>query len=455
MAGYLADLGVTHAYSSPLLRSAEGSNHGYDTVDHAHIDEARGGRDGFDRFVAALHEHGLGLVLDLVPNHMGVADAGGGAVVVGRAAARPRQRARATRSTSTGSSAAARSACRCSARRTTSPKLKVGRRRAALLRATASRSRPGTERGHAAGGARPAALRAGRLAARRHRPELPPVLRDQHPRRAAGRGPGDLRRHPRAGAASWCATARSTGCGSTTRTGWPTRRATWTGWPRRRAAGGRSWRRSSSPARTCPSRWRTAGTTGYDALAEVDEVLVDPAGEAALTALDTELAGRPVDYARARRTTASARSPTASSARRCARLVRVIGELPGDRPAQQTEALAELLAALPGLPQLPARRPRAPRRDGRRRPRAPSRPGRRRSTRCTRVLAQAGTEAATRFEQTSGPVMAKGVEDSAYYRWARFVALNEVGGDPARFGSDGRGVPRRAAAPRGALAARR
>ena len=75
VAGYLADLGVTHAYSSPLLRSAEGSNHGYDTVDHAHIDEARGGREGFDRFVAALHEHGLGLVLDLVPNHMGVADA--------------------------------------------------------------------------------------------------------------------------------------------------------------------------------------------------------------------------------------------------------------------------------------------------------------------------------------------------------------------------------------------
>jgi (1->4)-alpha-D-glucan 1-alpha-D-glucosylmutase len=74
VADYLADLGVTHAYSSPLLRSAEGSNHGYDTVDHAHIDEARGGRPGFDRFVAALHAHGLGLVLDLVPNHMGVAD---------------------------------------------------------------------------------------------------------------------------------------------------------------------------------------------------------------------------------------------------------------------------------------------------------------------------------------------------------------------------------------------
>ena len=64
VAGYLADLGVSHAYSSPLLRSAEGSNHGYDTVDHAHIDEARGGREGFDRFVAALHERGEDLIDD-------------------------------------------------------------------------------------------------------------------------------------------------------------------------------------------------------------------------------------------------------------------------------------------------------------------------------------------------------------------------------------------------------
>ncbi len=57
LAGYLADLGVTHAYASPLLRSAEGSTHGYDTVDHAHIDEARGGRAGLDRLVEALLQH--------------------------------------------------------------------------------------------------------------------------------------------------------------------------------------------------------------------------------------------------------------------------------------------------------------------------------------------------------------------------------------------------------------
>jgi (1->4)-alpha-D-glucan 1-alpha-D-glucosylmutase len=45
-------------------------------------------------------------------------------------------------------------------------------------------------------------------------------------------------------------------------------------------------------------------------------------------------------------------------------------------------------------------------------------------------------ELAVRFQQTSGAVMAKGVEDTAYYRWTRFIALNEVGGDPARFGLD-------------------
>jgi (1->4)-alpha-D-glucan 1-alpha-D-glucosylmutase len=49
-------------------------------------------------------------------------------------------------------------------------------------------------------------------------------------------------------------------------------------------------------------------------------------------------------------------------------------------------------------------------------------------------LADPADELAVRFQQTSGAVMAKGVEDTAYYRWTRFVALNEVGGDPARFG---------------------
>ena len=197
--------------------------------------------------------------------------------------------------------------------------------------------------------------------------------------------------------------------------------------------GGRSWRRSSSRARTCRSPGRTAGTTGYDALAEVDDVLIDPAGEAALTALDTELAGGAVDYARLVHD-CKREVTDGMLGSEVARLVRVIGELPGIDPAEQTEALAELLATFPVYRSyLPDGREHLDATVGAVRDRRPDLV--RALDAVHPVLAQAGTEAATRFEQTSGPVMAKGVEDSAYYRWSRFVALNEVGGDPARFGS--------------------
>jgi len=69
---YLRALGVSHAYASPLLAATPGSTHGYDTVDFSLIDEDRGGAEGFAAFDAALREHGLGLVVDIVPNHMGV-----------------------------------------------------------------------------------------------------------------------------------------------------------------------------------------------------------------------------------------------------------------------------------------------------------------------------------------------------------------------------------------------
>jgi (1->4)-alpha-D-glucan 1-alpha-D-glucosylmutase len=187
------------------------------------------------------------------------------------------------------------------------------------------------------------------------------------------------------------------------------------------------------PGEDLPKSWRTAGTTGYDALAEVDEVLIHPAGEATLTALDTELAGGRVDYADLVHD-CKREVTDGMLGSEVARLVRVIGELPGVDAAQQTEALAELLATFPVY------RSYLP--DGREHLDATVAAVRERRPDLAAavaalhpVLAQAGTEAATRFEQTSGPVMAKGVEDSAYYRWARFVALNEVGGDPDRFGS--------------------
>jgi (1->4)-alpha-D-glucan 1-alpha-D-glucosylmutase len=69
---YLAELGVTHLYCSPVLQAVTGSSHGYDVVDHGRLDEQRGGTAGFQRLVAALAEAGLGQLLDIVPNHMAV-----------------------------------------------------------------------------------------------------------------------------------------------------------------------------------------------------------------------------------------------------------------------------------------------------------------------------------------------------------------------------------------------
>ncbi len=70
VARYLSNLGVSHAYASPLLQARPGSVHGYDVRDFAHFDEALGGDEGFDQFCTALREAGLGLILDVTPNHM-------------------------------------------------------------------------------------------------------------------------------------------------------------------------------------------------------------------------------------------------------------------------------------------------------------------------------------------------------------------------------------------------
>jgi len=72
---YLAALGASHVYASPFLAARPGSTHGYDIVDHARLNPEIGDEAAFDRFVAALHAHGMGLVLDFVPNHMGVGGA--------------------------------------------------------------------------------------------------------------------------------------------------------------------------------------------------------------------------------------------------------------------------------------------------------------------------------------------------------------------------------------------
>jgi (1->4)-alpha-D-glucan 1-alpha-D-glucosylmutase len=73
-AGYLAGLGVTHAYLSPILQAVPGSAHGYDVVDHSRISADLGGEGRFRAMAARLADHGVGIVVDIVPNHMCVPD---------------------------------------------------------------------------------------------------------------------------------------------------------------------------------------------------------------------------------------------------------------------------------------------------------------------------------------------------------------------------------------------
>jgi (1->4)-alpha-D-glucan 1-alpha-D-glucosylmutase len=69
---YLSALGISHCYISPCLKARPGSLHGYDIVDHNSFNPEIGTAEEFDFFVETLHQHGMGLVLDIVPNHMGV-----------------------------------------------------------------------------------------------------------------------------------------------------------------------------------------------------------------------------------------------------------------------------------------------------------------------------------------------------------------------------------------------
>jgi (1->4)-alpha-D-glucan 1-alpha-D-glucosylmutase len=69
---YLDELGISHCYASPYLRARAGSPHGYDIIDHAALNPEIGSQEDYRRFVTILHQHAMGQILDLVPNHMGV-----------------------------------------------------------------------------------------------------------------------------------------------------------------------------------------------------------------------------------------------------------------------------------------------------------------------------------------------------------------------------------------------
>ena len=190
------------------------------------------------------------------------------------------------------------------------------------------------------------------------------------------------------------------------------------------------------PGEDLPPEFSCEGTTGYDALADLDRLLVDPAGEAGLDALDAQLrSGEPANYAAMILGTklAVADGMLRSEILRLARLVpaseSLSAGLTGDVAA---DALAQVIAAFPvyrtylptGGDVLRGACAAA----------AESRPDLAEALDVLLpLLLEPETELGRRFQQTSGMVMAKGVEDTAFYRFTRLGTLTEVGADPIHF----------------------
>ncbi|MEE2568125.1 malto-oligosyltrehalose synthase [Pseudarthrobacter sp. J64] len=187
------------------------------------------------------------------------------------------------------------------------------------------------------------------------------------------------------------------------------------------------------PGEDLPADFDCEGTTGYDALADVDRLFVDPAGKTPLTRLDSRLRGRggAADYGDMIHGTKRDMEDGILRSE-VLRLVRLLPADSGLSDEEAAEGLAEIIAAFPVyrtyLPEGAGVLKEACRNAAETRPEL--------STAIETLavlLADPEKELGRRFQQTSGMVMAKGVEDTAFYRYTRLGSLTEVGADPTEF----------------------
>ena len=193
------------------------------------------------------------------------------------------------------------------------------------------------------------------------------------------------------------------------------------------------------PGEVLPAGFDCEGTTGYDALADVDRLFVDPAGQDTLDALDTELrGGTAADYEEMIRGT-KRRITDGILHSEMLRLARLVPAGTGLSAEAAADALSEIIAAFPVyrsyLPEGAEVLKEACELAVRRRPELADAVGQ-----LLPLLLDAspepGAELGRRFQQTSGMVMAKGVEDTAFFRYTRLGTLTEVGADPTEFAVD-------------------
>jgi (1->4)-alpha-D-glucan 1-alpha-D-glucosylmutase len=190
------------------------------------------------------------------------------------------------------------------------------------------------------------------------------------------------------------------------------------------------------PGEELLAEWATDGTTGYDALALIDRVLTDPAGEAPLTALEDRLRGASVDWHRMVHDNkrAVADGILHSEVLRITREVERVLETREETADEDAvaDAIGELLACFPVYRSyLPEGRDHLDQAFAAARAARPDLAAT--YDVLEPVLNDEWGQPARRFQQTSGMVMAKGVEDCSFYQWSRLTSLNEVGGDPSIF----------------------
>ena len=433
---YLSDLGTDWIYLSPLLTAEEGSAHGYDVTDPSAIDPARGGAAGFRALAEAAHAAGMRVLVDIVPNHMGVATPRANrwwwSVLHEGPASRYAEAFDIDWAAGGG--------------KLRLPMLGEGGDELDRLRIVDGELRyydhafPIAD-GTFGPGDSPQAVHERQhyelinwrraddeLNYRRFfgittlagvRVEVPWVFEEAH---------AEIRRWFREGLADGLRIDHPDGLAD------PAEYL-----HRLEELTGGAYvlvEKILEHDEALPAGWAAAGTTGYDALADVDRLFIDPDAAPALTAAAGAEPYRDLIHDTKR---AVADGLLHSEVQRLARLVPA-AELDA---ATAADAFAELLACFPvyrsylpdgaGYLEEAGRAARIRRPDleaafdvllpllsgGGTGPAAPPEPG--------------TDELALRFQQTSGMVMAKGVEDTAFYRFTRLTSLNEVGADPSIF----------------------
>jgi (1->4)-alpha-D-glucan 1-alpha-D-glucosylmutase len=417
---YLAALGVAAVYLSPILQSTVGSDHGYDTTDVSRVDVDRGGEEGLQALLDAAREAGLGVVIDVVPNHLGISvpaenPAWWDVLRHGRASAYAdwfdidwsRGRILVPVLGDDPSLQVVDGELRyfehrfplapgtCSAG--DDPAVVHERQHYELVHHSRGNFELNYRRFFAVttlAGIRvedPAVLEATHTLVRSWVEAGIAGLRIDHPDGLVD--PAEyLDRLRQMAPQAWITVEKILQAGEELPPGWP-----------------------------------VAGTTGYDAMREVNGVFVDPGQAVAFTELYQRLTGdhRSIEdhIEQGKRMVVETLLP--AEVRRMAALVPDIADA-GVALAEVAVAFEVYRSYLPdGVEDLD----RALATAAERRPELADA-----LASLSARLHDPADELARRMQQLSGATMAKGVEDTAFYRYARFIALNEVGGDPGQFG---------------------